>query len=232
MYSGQNVLKKNRRTYMSISDLWHSPLIDTAVTGLKNPPRVDLQDSASSGKVKSVESGPLVRVIEGASNASFAEKNSFLDREGDSIEIVEHNSRIEAQDIAQQPAGSKANVSSNKPIAVVASAAETVGTHDALARLDQNGDGRIDQVEVKKGVRADESTSTFAALSQYQKSLEIQYKLSDSEDLDANKLFNGDEIKVEKLFDDENLEKDLYQEEFEEQPKKKQTETVVIDIAS
>ena len=217
---------------MSISDLWHSPLIDTAITGLKIPFRVDLQDSASSGKVKPVESGPLVRVIEGASNASFVEKNSFLDLDGDSIEIVEHNSRIEAQDIAQQPAGSKSNVSSNKPIAVVASAAETVGTHDALARLDQNGDGRIDQVEVKKGVRADESTSTFAALSQYQKSLEIQYKLSDSEDLDANKLFNGDEIKVEKLFDDENLEKDLYQEEFEEQPKKKQTETVVIDIAS
>jgi hypothetical protein len=216
---------------MSISDLWHSPLIDATITGLKNPFRVDLQDSASSGEVRAVESGPLVRVIEGAANSSFRDKNSFLDRESDSIEVVEHNSRIEAQDIAQQPAASKVNGSPNKPIAVVASAAETVGTHDALARLDQNGDGRIDQVEVKKGVRADESTSTFAALSQYQKSLEYQYKLTEPEDLDANKLFNGDEIKVEKLFDDENLEKDLYQEEFEEQPKQTKLETEPVDIA-
>jgi hypothetical protein len=217
---------------MSTSDLWHSPLIEATIAGLKNPFRVDLQDSASSEEVKPVEASSLVRAIEGASSSGFKDKNNFLDHGTDTIQIVEYNSKFEAQDIAQQPAASKANGSSNKPIAMVASAAETVGTHDALARLDQNGDGRIDQVEVKKGVRADESTSTFAALSQYQKSMEYQYKLSDSEDLDANKLFNGDEIKVEKLFDDENLEKDLYQEEYEEQPKQKQPEIELVDIDS
>ncbi len=217
---------------MSISDLWHSPLIEATIAGLKNPFRVDLQDSASSEKVKPFEAGPLVRAIEGASDSSFKDKNNFLDHGTDNFEIVEYNSKFEAQDLAQQPAASRANGSSNKPIAMVASAAETVGTHDALARLDQNGDGRIDQVEVKKGVRANESTSTFAALSQYQKSMEYQYKLSNSEDLDANKLFDGDEIKVEKLFDDENLNKDLYQEEYEEQPKQKQPETELVDIAS
>ena len=113
-------------------------------------------------------------------------------------------------------------------MAVVASAAESVGTHDALARLDQNGDGRIDQVEVKKAIRADETTSTFAALSQYQKSPEVHQKLNSSEDLDTTKLFNSDEIKVEKLFDDENLDKDLYQDEYEEQPKRAKPEAETI----
>jgi len=217
---------------MSISDLWHSPLIEAAVAGLKSTQRSDSMDGAPSLDLRPVEADPLVRVIEGASRGNFRDKNGFLNSERKSLEVVEHNSKFEAQDISQQPANTKANSSSNKPIAVVASAAETVGTSDALARLDQNGDGRIDQVEVKKGVRADESTSTFAALSQYQKSLEIQYKLSDSADIDANKLFDGDEIKVEKLFDDENLDKDMYQDEYEEPAKQKQPEAEVVDISS
>jgi hypothetical protein len=217
---------------MSISDLWHSPLIDAAVVGSKNPLRVDLQDSASLEKSSSVIQDPSVRLLEGAAKSNYGNRNDFQNQDNESLALFEHNSKIEAQDISHQSTAPKAGNSSSKPIAVVASAAETVGTSDALARLDQNGDGRIDQVEVKKGVRADESTSTFAALSQYQKSLEIQYKLSDSEDLDANKLFNSEEIKVEKLFDDENLDKDLYQEEYEEPSKQEQPEVEVVDIAS
>ena len=217
---------------MSISDLWHSPLIDAAVAGLKNPNRVDLQESVTLEKSSPVVFEPSVRLIESVAKSNFGFKNGLGNQDDESLAFIEHNSKIEAQDIALQATASKANGSSNKPIAVVASAAETVGTSDALARLDQNGDGRIDQVEVKKGVRADESTSTFAALSQYQKSLEIQYKLSDSDDVDSNKLFNSEEIKVEKLFDDENLDKDLYQEEYQEPTKQEQQEVDVIDIAS
>ena len=157
---------------MSMSDFWHSPLIDAAVAGLKNPFRVDFQDSASLEKASPVVADPLVRVIEGATESNFGEKNDFQNQENESLTFIEHNSRIEAQEISRQGPSSRTDNSPSKKIAVVASAAETVGTHDALARLDQNGDGRIDQVEVKKGIRADESTSTFAALSQYQKSLE------------------------------------------------------------
>jgi hypothetical protein len=212
-----------------MSDFWHSPLIDAAVAGLKNPFRVDFQDSASLEKASPVVAGPLVRVIEGATESNFGEKNDFQNQENESLTFIEHNSRIEAQEISRQASGSRADSSPSKKIAVVASASETVGTHDALARLDQNGDGRIDQVEVKKGIRADESTSTFAALSQYQKSLEIHQKLSDADDLDAKKLFNSDEVKVEKLFDDENLEKDLYQEKYEDQPKRDRPEGEIVD---
>jgi hypothetical protein len=215
-----------------MSDFWHSPLIDAAVAGLKNPFRVDFQDSAPLEKASSVVSDPLVRVVEGATKSNFGEKNDFQNQENESLTFIEHNSRIEAQEISRHNASLRTDSSSSKKIAVVASAAETVGTHDALARLDQNGDGRIDQVEVKKGIRADESTSTFAALSQYQKSLEIQQKLSDADDLDAKKLFNSDEVKVEKLFDDENLEKDLYQEDFEEQPKRDKPEGEIVNTAS
>jgi hypothetical protein len=214
---------------MSMSDFWHSPLIDAAVAGLKNPFRVDFQDSASLEKASPVVADPLIRVIEGATESSFGEKNDFQHQENESLSIIEHNSRIEAQEISRQTSGSRADSSPSKKIAVVASASETVGTHDALARLDQNGDGRIDQVEVKKGIRADESTSTFAALSQYQKSLEIHQKLSEADNLDAKKLFNSDEVKVEKLFDDENLEKDLYQEEYEDQPKRDRPEGEIVD---
>ena len=217
---------------MSMSDFWHSPLIDAAVAGLKNPFRVDFQDSASLEKASSVVADPLVRVIEGATESNFGERNDFQNQDNESLSFIEHNSRIEAQEISRQGSSSRTDNSPSKKIAVVASAAETVGTHDALARLDQNGDGRIDQVEVTKGIRADESTSTFAALSQYQKSLEIQQKLSDAEDLDAKKLFNSDEVKVEKLFDDENLEKDLYQDNYEEQPKRDKPEGESVDTAS
>ena len=217
---------------MSMSDFWHSPLIDAAVAGLKNPFRVDFQDSASLEQPSSAVADPLVRVIEGAAKGSFGEKNDFQNEENESLTFIEHNSRIEAQEISRQSPSSSAVNSPSKKIAVVASASETVGTHDALARLDQNGDGRIDQVEVKKGIRADESTSTFAALSQYQKSIEIHQKLSDEDDIDAKKLFNSDEVKVEKLFDDENLEKDLFQEEYEGQPRRDKPEGEIVDTTS
>lgn len=217
---------------MSMSDFWHSPPIDTAIAGLNNRPRVDLQDGASPEQSRPVATEPSARVIEGTVGGSFGENIDFQGQNSDSVAVIEHNSKIEAQEIARQPSALKADAGSKKGIAVVASAAESVGTHDALARLDQNGDGRIDQVEVKKGVRADESTSTFAALSQYQKSPEVYQKLSAAEDLDSTKLFNNDVVKVEKLFDDENLDQDLYQDDYQEPHQQEKTEAPVPDIAS
>ncbi len=217
---------------MSMSDFWHSPPIDTAIAGLNNRPRVDLQDGASPEQSRLVATEPSARVIEGTAGGSFGENIDFQGQNSDSAAVIEHNSKIEAQEIARQPSALKTGAGSKKGIAVVASAAESVGTYDALARLDQNGDGRIDQVEVKKGVRADESTSTFAALSQYQKSPEVYQKLNAAEDLDSTKLFDSEVVKVEKLFDDENLDQDLYQDDYQEPHQQEKTEAPVPDIAS
>ncbi len=217
---------------MSMSDFWHSPPIDTAIAGLNNRPRVDLQDGASPEQSRPVATELSARVIEGTAGGSFGENIDFQGQNSDSAAVIEHNSKIEAQEIAHQPSALKAGAGSKKEIAVVASAAESVGTHDALARLDQNGDGRIDQVEVKKGVRADESTSTFAALSQYQKSPEVYQKLNAAEDLDSTKLFDSEVVKVEKLFDDENLDQDLYQDDYQEPYQQEKTEAPVPDIVS
>jgi hypothetical protein len=204
---------------MSISDFWHSPPIDTAVVSLNNSPRIDPQDSAFPKHNSSAVPEPSVRFIEETAGSSFGE-NSFQGNNAERVAIFEHNSKIEAQEIARQPSPIKGETGSRKGIAVVASASESVATHDALARLDQNGDGRIDQVEVKKGIRADESTSTFAALSQYQISPELHQKLNNSEEFDYNKLYESDVVKVEKIFDDEKLDQDLYQDNFQE-PRKK-----------
>jgi len=217
---------------MSMSDFWHSPSIDATLAGLNNRQRVDVQDGASLEQSSPVAAEPLVRVLEGAAGSSFGENNNFNDQTGNGLSFVEHNSKIEAQEIARQAPAVKSDIVAKKGMAVVPSASESVGTHDALARLDQNGDGRIDQVEVKKAIRADEATSTFAALSQYQKSPEVHQKFSSSEELDSGKLFNSDEIKVEKLFDDEQLDRDLYQDEYQEPQQKLPSEGVMPDNAS
>ena len=217
---------------MSMSDFWHSPPIDATLAGINNRQRVDVQDGASLEQNSPVVTEPSVRIIEGTTGRSFEENNKPQDLTSNDFAFVEHNSKIEAQEIARQTQAVKPETVSKKGMAVVASAAESVGTHDALARLDQNGDGRIDQVEVKKAIRADESTSTFAALSQYQKSPEVHQKFSSSEELDTTKLFSNDEVKVEKLFDDEQLEQDLYQDDYQEPRPQGQSDVIVPDIVS
>ena len=223
--------EENRRTYMSMSDFWHSPSIDATLADLNNRPRVDVQDGASLEQGSPVVIEPSVRSIEGLAGSRSGD-NNFQDQTTSGFAVVEHNSMIEAQEIARQTPAVKSDIGSKKGMAVVASASESVGTHDALARLDQNGDGRIDQVEVKKGIRADESTSTFAALSQYQKSPEVHQKFSVAEDMDSTKLFNSDELKVEKLFDDEKLDQDLYEDDFEQASQPGHAKEEIPDLAS
>jgi hypothetical protein len=64
------------------------------------------------------------------------------------LTLVAHNSRIEAQELSGQKSDSKSVTAVKKGIAIVASPTEDIGTEDALVRLDQKGDGRIDQAEV------------------------------------------------------------------------------------
>jgi len=215
-----------------MSDSWHSPVIDALTAGLNNRFRVDSTESASLEQNGPVDVDPLVRAVEGSVGAGSVGKRDFQDRKGTSVELTEHNSRIEAQEIARQPSAVKKEIPVKKGIAIVAGPSETVGTSEALARLDQNGDGRLDQAEVKKAIRADESTSTFAALSQYQKPLEAQSKISDNQDIVSPKLFHGDGVKVEKLFDDEHLDQDLYDDDYETTPQSDQAKEQVPDITS
>ena len=124
---------------MSMSDFWHSPSIDATLAGLNNRQRVDVQDGASLEQSSPVAAEPLVRVLEGAAGSSFGENNNFNDQTGNGLSFVEHNSKIEAQEIARQAPAVKSDIVAKKGMAVVPSASESVGTHDALARLDQNG---------------------------------------------------------------------------------------------
>ena len=64
------------------------------------------------------------------------------------LTLVTHNSRIEVQKLSGQKSDSKSDTTVKKGIAIVASPTETVGSKEALVRLDQSGDGRIDQAEV------------------------------------------------------------------------------------
>ena len=61
---------------------------------------------------------------------------------------------------------------------------------------------------------------------------EVHQKFSSSEELDSGKLFNSDEVKVEKLFDDEQLDRDLYQDEYQEPQQQLPSEGLVPDNAS
>jgi len=161
------------------------------------------------------------------SNSSLILKSSVVEYEN-VITLAAHNSRIEAQEFADPKLHDNSDSRIKKGIAIVASPSEAVGTKDALVRLDQNGDGRINQVEVKKGMRADDESTTFAALSQYQRSLELYQKISEANEYAQSNLFSDEEVKVEKLFDDENLDQDLYQEPPHQQPQAEQHAEVVV----
>lgn len=53
------------------------------------------------------------------------------------------------------------------------SPAVLVGTPDALQRYDGDTDGHINQSEAQRAVRADSDTTTYSALTQYQRALDL-----------------------------------------------------------
>jgi hypothetical protein len=145
-----------------MSDLWHAPLVESTKVMSNERTRFD---SLGSEVVVGVESDKAVRdgrPVEGAGQSNRPGDLSFSQQKEPMF--VEQNTAIQAQELASQDNG---DLVIKRGIAMVASASEAVGAREALARLDQNGDGRIDQVEVQKGQRADEESSTFAALTQY-----------------------------------------------------------------
>jgi hypothetical protein len=211
---------------MPVSDFLRSPLIEAGVTGLNNRSRVELAENSAVEQtiIKHVDAN--VRSIESVSGTRFSAGNGGFassDNHNSSMPTyIEHNSKIDAQLISNLAGAAKSATSPppvKKGLGLVASPAEVVGTVDALARLDSNGDGRIDQVETQKGVRASADTSTFAALTQYQRPVVVAHKVSEVEDFMPSKVFGGDDVKVDKvfedkMFDDGRMYQDLYDDQY------------------
>lgn len=147
---------------MSMSDLWHAPLVESAKLMSNERSRFDSLGTEVVVGVGSKKAGQDGRAVENAGQSNRPGERSFSKQKEPMF--VEQNTAIQAQEYASQDDG---DLVVKRGIAIVASASEAVGAREALARLDQNGDGRIDLVEVQKGQRADEDSSTFAALTQY-----------------------------------------------------------------
>jgi hypothetical protein len=145
-----------------MSDLWHAPLVESTKVMSNERARFDSLGSEVVVGVGSQKADQDVRAVENVGQSNRPGERSFSQQKEPMF--VEQNTAIQAQEYASQDDG---DLAVKRGIAIVASASEAVGAREALARLDQNGDGRIDQVEVQKGQRADEESSTFAALTQY-----------------------------------------------------------------
>ena len=147
---------------MSMSDLWHAPLVESTKLMSNERARFDSLGSEVVVGVGSKKADQDGRTVENAGQSNRPSEKFFSQQKEPMF--VEQNTAIQAQEYASQDDG---DLAVKRGIAIVASASEAVGAREALARLDQNGDGRIDLVEVQKGQRADEDSSTFAALTQY-----------------------------------------------------------------
>ena len=147
---------------MSMSDIWHAPLIESTKLMSNERARFDSLGSEAVVGVGSQKSDQDGRVVENLGQSNRPGERSYSQQKEPMF--YEQNTAIQAQEYGSQDEG---DLAVKRGIAIVASASEAVGAREALARLDQNGDGRIDQVEVQKGQRAEEESSTFAALTQY-----------------------------------------------------------------
>jgi hypothetical protein len=145
-----------------MSDIWHAPLIESTKAMSNERSRFDSLGSEVVVGVGSAKVAQDGRPVEGVEQSNRPGEQSFSQQKEPMF--VVQKTAIQAQEYASQVVG---DLVVKRGIAMVASASEAVGAREALARLDQNGDGRIDQVEVQKGQRADEESSTFAALTQY-----------------------------------------------------------------
>lgn len=147
---------------MSMSDIWHAPLVESTKLMSNERARFDSLGSEAVVGVGSQKSDQDGRVVENSGQSNRPGERSYSQQKEPMF--YEQNTAIQAQEYGSQDEG---DLAVKRGIAIVASASEAVGAREALARLDQNGDGRIDQVEVQKGQRAEEESSTFAALTQY-----------------------------------------------------------------
>jgi hypothetical protein len=179
------------------------PVYMPAQTGLMHhAPRDREIDPDAKGHdrtvAKSTEAGPAVTVRRMEEGGETGAKTGDSDSKPDLGPKTDPANLVRAQEIA----GDKdmAQTAVDRQRAAVASAAEMVGAPEELKRLDENRDGRIDQLEVQHALRAKGDDSTYAALSHYQKTLGFGPggDKSDKEADKSEKLFAAEIAEAEK----------------------------------
>ena len=109
---------------------------------------------------------------------------------------------VRAQEIAGDKEATEITAGKHRAAAAsaAASAAEMIGASEELKRLDENRDGRIDQLEVQHALRAKGDDPTYAALSHYQKTRGFgpRGETAGKEAKKAGKLFTEEIAEAEK----------------------------------
>ncbi len=234
---------------MSESVGYHSPAVylpqtSTLSAHLSLQPVRDRSENlvTSSGvetdKLSDLAIGSKVEAT-GAGGENFGKTDYHDDRQSAERQI-DRRSEVLAQELARKSHEYGAFVAETRKVAVVASPSEMVGTEDALNRLDQNRDGKIDQMEVKHAYRAEDEGTTYEALSLYRKTVSLTGDPG-VENSGDKKLFSDEDAQVHKvndtgeaaqhdgttdLFDDEDVERTkLFGESVEEDPDAAEYET-------
>ena len=94
---------------------------------------------------------------------------SGLESKSERSPVPDPASLVQAQELARKT--DKSEPTAVEKRSAVASPSEMVGVAEDLVRLDQNGDGRIDQLELRHSLRAEAGDTTYAALSNYRKAM-------------------------------------------------------------
>lgn len=125
------------------------------------------QGPDKSVKATEVATSHAVRKLE--SGAESGVRDSGLESKPERSPVPDAASLVRAQELARE--SEKLVRRERERRAVVASASEMVGAPEDLVRLDQNRDGRIDQLELQHSLRAGGEDTTYAALSHYSKTM-------------------------------------------------------------
>lgn len=154
------------------------------------------QGSDKGIKATEVATSHAVRKIE--SGAESGVKDSGLESRSERSPVPDPASLVRAQELARET--EKSGRRERERRAAVASASEMVGAPEDLVRLDQNRDGRIDQLELQHSLRAGGEDTTYAALSHYSKTMGFGIPAAADQEHAAEepkKLFTEDVSKAE-----------------------------------
>jgi hypothetical protein len=180
------------------------PVYVPAVTGVMHHTSRDRTEIDPDAKgqdrtvAKAAEAPPAQTVRKTDEGGETSTKNSGSEEKGELGPKTDPSNLVQAQELASEEKA--AEIAAEQHRAAVATAAEMVGAPEELQRLDENRDGRIDQLEVQHALRAKGDDSTYAALSHYQKTLGFGpgAEKTDKADAKAEKLFADDIAQAEK----------------------------------
>ena len=148
-------------------------------------------------KATEVATSHAVRKLEAGTDSGV--KDSGLEAKSERSPVPDPASLVRAQELARET--EKSGRRERERRAAVASASEMVGAPEDLVRLDQNRDGRIDQLELQHSLRAGGEDTTYAALSHYSKTMGFGIPAAAPEQENATeepkKLFTDDVAKAD-----------------------------------